>query len=477
MLNSAERADVLAGTNAIDITPKLAALLATIAATRPGATVDASMVGGTWTWSANPFAALYSCRVTLLTGAVTIKMDFNQTLLLLPSHFRWVSLTDTRIQPTQYVTTLPVATRSPGYGLVGTKVAMTTGAGASGGTTLSVASAVGFHEGATVLIDGIELDPSIVHTLDGAISARATSFRFNESPVDTIGAGTIYLKIDREIIVGRVSDAVFHVLQRGSFGTVAASHPDGATAEHLHAFTSEIVKVAGDTVTIADALPRSFAGATVWAGMVDSALDGRFTIDGEFDRDTIAAVAYYGVALPLARRFRMGGGIRLRRAQHGAIILSASSDCSIEIEEIAGCGRPSDKLGGDVWVYGRTRRNLVRVGVGRDGYAGWYIDNKSAGHFQLDGPGEGNVIEIGSLTDGYMLEGQLSGCSGNTVRIGYADTSVGSVIIDRSVPQTNRGAPTSLNSISTATQARFRPPTGDAVSGNAVDMDGRSIRP
>lgn len=474
VLTPAERADVLAGTNAIDLTAKLAQLFADVHAHRPGAVIDASMWRGTVTWTANPWAALTGgCKATLVTGAVTIEKNFNAGPLTLPSHFNWVSLTDTVVRASSEIT---ASLGGPGHGMVQTPVLMTLATGVAAANSVTVAYPSGINVGALVAIDGAEEDPFISHTIAAAIDADDMAVTFNEDISSTIGGSLVYLKIDNEILYGIVSGATFNVSQRGALGTSAAAHAEDATARLMKSFFSHITAIAGSVLTLDDALPRSFTNAYISVGAVGGGIHGRWTLDGRYDRVDTSRF-FHGLSLPLARGFRTsGGGINIRNVPAGGLTLFAARDCVVELDEVRFVGKPAVGLGGDIWCYGAAKRNVIRCRSGRQGYCAWYIDYKSNGHFLLDGLAEDNRIEIGSITDGYILEGQISGGRGNTVNLGYADTTTSSVILDHSTPQTAINATCELNSIVTNAQKTLRAPTGDAAGNNLVSFNGRSVR-
>jgi hypothetical protein len=484
VLTDAERTDVLAGTNAIDITSKLATLLANVNTNRPGAIIDATMVRGTWAWTVNPFAGLPNCKAVLLTGNVTITKDFNEGPITLPSYFEWHALGRTYIQPTSRIATLTVDS-SPGVGMVQPSNVSTTGTGTAGTKTVTAFSAgatAGMNIGAPIAIQGIYADPYVAHTLNGAINSSATAIAFNEDATSTLAGGvgttaTVYIKIDNEIILGTVNDAgAFTATQRGALGTTAASHSNGAAVSAMSAFLSTVTAVAGATITIADNLPLSFTSAYVRVGAIEGGLHGRFTIDGQFDRANIGSF-FQGLPLTLTRWFRASGGIRILNCMHGGLFLFGAQDCTLEIDEISGCGRPADNLGASLWVFGRNYRNNVKVRLAKDGYGACFIDNKSNSYswYALEGPAEHNRVEIGMVLE-HKLESQTSGSPNNTLTIGHASTTVAGALVDYGVPQVNVTPPCSGNSIVTASQATERAPTGLALGNNLVSINGRSIR-
>ncbi|MCR5870672.1 MULTISPECIES: phage tail fiber protein [unclassified Sphingomonas] len=443
VLTPAERADVMSGTNSIDITAKFKALLEWVEANRPGAEIDATMVRGTWHWSVNPFADLYRCRAKLRLGSVVITKDVNTNVtgggpIKLPSNLS-IEAQRVTIRASAKITTLSENT-APAIGVVQSHVWQTYVTGTAGASTLTAQFAGGIQPGARLLILAHDEDSYIEHTLDGALGTGTGAIAFNETASTTLGTSNlVYLLIGSEIVEVSASGGSFTMTGRGMFGTAAEAHADNAVVKALVGGIYNVVSKDGTTITIAETLARSFTNSVGFFGMVDTSLTN-IDIDGTYDR-TSGWAQFAALALPIAKRFTVTGA-RLSRGSHGGVIAFGSTGCSFDFDLISGCGKPADNLGSSIWVFGRNdniRMNIRRI---EDGYIGWAIDNKSYGisYFAADGPNRACWLTIGLITS-HDVEGELSGSTNCSVQTGVAETARAVIVYDGQ-PQTTEPVPT-----------------------------------
>lgn len=422
-LTAAERADVLAGTNAIDITTKFATLVSNLAANEPGATLDASMVTGTWTWTSDPFnpgGELGSAPITVRLGDVTIKKNFNAGGIILPSHFTLEMGPKTKFAPTIKIDSIP-GDANPSVGMLMTHLAGSnslSGTNGSAVVTLDFAYAGRVNVGARLAIFGMEALTQNAVAISGAISSSATSITLASDVTDEIG-GVVYLKIDSEIIKGSVTGTTMTVSQRGANGTTAASHADGATATQMVSRIYKIVAKSGTSVTLDSALDRSLTGATWRCGSVDTRIIGSGTIDGELNRADAASNNWLCISSTLSENLEIRGGVRLLGGDHGGLNLTGCRNANVEIDQVAGCGMPADGLGSSLWLFGDVADCRVRIRNVDDGSLGVAIDNKSFGTFEygLIKSSERNIVEIGSITN-HDYSYNISASHNNVLRIG-----------------------------------------------------------
>lgn len=457
VLTSAERVDVLAGTNAIDITAKLAALLSSVGTNYPGGIVDASMVRGTWTWTADPFNGLYVLPVTLRTGRVTIKKNFNPGPVRLPSLFHW-SCENTVVQPTVTITSITDGS-SPATGLLQTTLLGATCSGTAAGTTATLAfgsDAGRLTAGCRIGFPGFAEYTPIQHVLDGNIDASVTSFSLTSagSPSTTIGNSTVYLKIDSEIVRGTVSVDGLSVssVTRGVHGTTAASHTSGATVALMVTRTYEILSVSGTTLTLDAALPYTFSGLVATVGSVNTRISGSLVIDGQYDRVANGAYVWSGLGTTLSNGLWVEGDIDIINCAHGGVFQMGTKNARIRGRRLYKCGRPSVPLGASIWGFGGGLQNHIEFDFADEGYAAIVLDNKSFGVSGLGivGGEAQSVYKIGNTATHDALC-EISGCNNNLL------------IFDRVSPDLD--GPNFDNSLSSGQTA-----TAANATGNTVEM-------
>lgn len=422
-LTETERADVLAGINRRDITGKLADLLAWVHNNEPGGVVDARAVRGRWRWSSNPFTELPICRARLLTGSVEVTKDFNRGAITIPSEFAW-QMTDTRIAPSQRISAL-LTDASPAAALVQTHVQSVWCSGEVGQRWIKLryaSDASRLSVGAPIALMGLQPFPAITHRLASNLDPSATRFAIAEpaEAARTIGSSSVYLRIGSEILHGAVSPngSTVAVSSRGALGTTPSAHNRGSTIQLMVSKVFIVQEIANGRVRLDQSLPFTFQSAIGRAGAYRSRLEGRFTIDGAFDRRRSDVVIYHGLATTLSAGFYASGDFQITNCPHGGFFQMGAMGAVVEGNAIRGCGRPDLDLGAAVWSFGGGRNNQVSFSELADGHLALAIDNKSYGvpfYGLVDGE-RGSTYRFGRVSN-FEYSVEVSGASDNSVMI------------------------------------------------------------
>lgn len=476
-LSTAQQADVLNATNALDITEEIADLLADV---EEGTTVDARMLRGEVTWAGSPLNALHTKAIRFLTGDVHLTMDFNDTGgLRLPSKFHW-HMQGTLLTPTIKLENLGGTNwpndNSPSMGLIQTYFAGEgrTCSGTSGASTIVVSDATGIHLGTRIAILGINLDTSLSYTLNGAINSSVTALALSGSMASQIDPMFGHILIDSEIIRGLYTtaggfDATYTALSgRGKLGTTAASHSHGATVTVLQSQLYTVVGISGTTLTLNSTLPRTFSSASFRFGSVGSRLSGWGEIDAEVDRNDPPANVINCFGATLASRLRVDGQISLRRGGVAGVMLRGTKDCHAHFDVIDRCGNPSNGLGASSWFFGGNYDSSLTARHVSDGNISLAVDNKSAGvtSMGLDLP------NVRCHSDFRTVEGHVNGiditASHDGVHIiGYSDTSAAAIGIFDSADQ-SAAIPALGNYVRVERQKTYRALAGNSLSDNTI---------
>lgn len=470
-LSDAEKADVLTGENSIDITSKIAQFLSKAPA---GATLDARALNRTVTWTSSPFAGLPSLPVTLLTGNVTIKANFNLFNFRLPSNFEW-NMAGTTITPSVKLNAIRSDT-SPATGMVETYISSGTCSGTGGTPRITVSSASGIYPGAAIGILGINAYAPITHTLGVSISASDNSFKFGESTASTINGSLVYIKIDDEIMRVIVTNGVAAVQQRGALGTNAAAHSISASAVLMNTKVFKVVSVSGLVVTTDAPMPFTFKNSTFRAGAIGVKITGSGLIDGAYNPADPPSGIWHCLSTTLGTNCSSEAGLKISRGVHGGLILFGARECNFQVGEITNCGNVANGFGGSLWIFGQNLNNFVNVLKISSCNSGPLIDDKSSGvsGYGIDQPGSGNRITVGRITDcriGY----DITGCTNNTIDIAYCDVSAHTGGIFTSGSQTVTPNIATGNSVTIGFEKTPRKPTGNSLAGNQIVIAGKAI--
>lgn len=488
VLTPDERMDVLSGRNRIDLTRKFTDLLTRVAADMPGATIDCTAWRGTVTWTDNPFARVPRLSATLLTGAVTIRKDFAQGPIYVPSHLHW-RMSGTQIRPLQPLTAIQLDA-SPANAMVMSWMTTVLFDGRAGARTLTL-TAPGFAQfitaGAQIgLLAAVAFD-AIEQTLARGLTAGATTLTFADpaSAGASLGAGpgsgstsTVFLRIGTEILQcavdhqGRVSR-----VERGVQGTRAAAHPAGSRVTPMTTRRYVVTGASGTSVSLDGPLPRDFVGGRAVVGSVDARLSGDFVIDGEHRPGSMASGVWLALSSVLGTRFMVEGAGVLRRTPHGGFMQWGCRDVRVEGALIEDCGRPDRDLGAAIWGFGGGSGNRVRFGRVRGGHIGVALDNKSYGipfYGMIDGEtgGDYRVDEMENVEHSVSI----SGCSGNRVVIGRLNAGAVMPDFDDAVSsrQTTQAVVSQGNTVVIETTSAVPQARGRDARRNRVTVNGRA---
>ena len=479
VLTDAERLDVILGTNAIDITDKLGALISYLAANAPGSILDASRVTGTWVWTSdplNPGGELGAANITLKLGAVTIRKNFNSGSIVIPSFFTLDIRSRTKFGPTIKIDAIP-GDSNPSVGMFSTHTVGSNGLSGTSGSpvvTLDYSYDGRVNAGALLAIFGVEPYSNNTVAISGAISSGATTIALSTDITDEM-AGLIYIKIDDEIIKGSATGTSMTVTQRGANGTTAASHADGATVVQMITRIYRVVSKSGTAVTLDANLDRSLTGASWRCGSVGSRIIGGGLIDGELNRSDPAANNWHCLASTLSADFHVSGGLRLAGGDHGGINLTGCRNYDISLDRIYKCGMPGSLLGSSIWLFGDVADGHLYVRNVDDGSLALAIDNKSFGSIEygLLKSSERNHVEIGSITN-HLASYNLSATHRNTVHIGLNMAPGG--VLDGGDSQLITGIPCIGNSVIVGAQPNHAGLQIANPADNFVSINGKSWR-
>jgi hypothetical protein len=435
-LTAAERSDLLAGANRRDITDSVAGLLAWVHTNEPGGVVDARAVRGRWRWSSNPFSELPVCRARLLTGSVEITKDFNQGPVTIPSEFAW-QMDDTRFAPSQEISALRTDA-SPAAALVQTHVQSVWCNGEVGQRWLQLrypSDAGRLSIGAPIALMGLQPFPAITHRLASNLDISSTQIAIAEpaEAARTIGDSSVYLRIGSEILQGTVSanGSTVAVESRGALGTTPSTHNRGSTIQLMVSRVFLVQEIANGRVRLDQPLPFSFQSGIGRVGAYRSRLEGRFTIDGAFNRRRSDVVTYHGLATTLSRGFFASGDFLITNCPHGGFIQMGAMEAVVRGSAIRGCGRPDLDLGAAVWGFGGGRDNEIDFSELADGHLALAIDNKSFGvpfYGLVDGE-RGSTYRFGRVSN-FEYSVEVSGASDNSVTINDLGRGIASPAYD-----------------------------------------------
>jgi hypothetical protein len=461
VLTPDERADVLSGRNAIDLTSKFTALLRRAASEGTGVTVDCRAWRGQVIWTADPFAQVARLPGSLLTGQVTIRKDFAQGPILIPSHMTW-RMSGTEIRPLRPFRSI-LTDSSPASAMLMSWMTTILFDGRAGERELTM-TLEGFARyvvpGAQIGIFGAEPYPAIDMFLGRDMSSSDEGLTFSEpagvapslggAPGGS-GSSLVFLKIDAEIVQGYV-DALGRVsgLKRGLQGTMAARHAAGARVVLLTTRRHVVTGVSGRRVTLDTPLTRDFVEGRAVVGSVGARLSGTFVVDGEQSPAAEDAGVWMAVSSVLGTRFTMDGAGVLRRASHGGFMQWGCRDSRVQGAAIEDCGRPGRGLGSAIWGFGGGSGNRVTFDRVKGGHLGVALDNKSYGvpfYGMIDGE-TGGDYRIGEMID-VEHSVAISGCSGNRVWIGRLNPGAAMPDFDDVVSsrQTTRPVPSVGNDV------------------------------
>lgn len=478
VLTDAEVADVLAGTNLIDITAKIKTLISTAP---EGAYVDCSMLNGVVTLTSTLFTD-HTKRIYLDTGFAEIRNEFNDSGgHRIPSFCTWEM--NGKVAPTTKLNNPGGATfanvTSPALGMVQTYwggVGRTCG-GTSAGTSLVVSDATGIHVGTRIAILGILADTTLTYTLTNAETSGATTLELTGAMADEIepmlGNFLIGTEIVRGLYTGGSIDAsaagfTGEPSGRGMYGTTAASHSATDVVTVLQSQLATVTAMAGTTLTIDQPLARTFTGAYFRFGAVNARLTGIGEIDGEMNRSDPSTNVWECFASTLGSGCTADGRLRLRRGATGGIMLRGCKECNFYFDLIEGCGVPGSGLGASVWFFGGNYDCTVNARHVHDGNIAVAPDNKSAGvtSMGLDQPNFRCVSHFDEVTS-HINGIDITGSHDGVHVIGHCQTSAAAIGIFDSTPQSDAIA-SAGNYVRVETQDTYRAIVGNALANNTI---------
>jgi hypothetical protein len=434
------------------------------------------------------FYGIHTLPVKFRTGNATFSKNFNNGSLKIPSFCTW-EMDGTTIEPTTSITSIPGV--SPYTALLETWHTQTTCTGS--GTSYTLANADGVHVGSIIAING--LNPQYQFgalTLGADIASGATSLTIYSGGVAVsdsyLGSGWVTVRIDNGVDI----EFVRGVLEGSGVLNLAASTPESGRAKNgttARAWTAgdqilvyassvrTVTAVVGNVVTL-DSAPEYAIAATnpCYFGAVNSAITGRGHIDGGYDNVTTLSSLWSCLSTVLSNRFEIGPEVSLAHAVHGGFFAAGTRNLRGRPALIEWIGKSGSGLGASVWLFGNNRDGEFSCGRITNGNIALAADDKSSGfgYYGLDTPNDNMIGTIGSVIAhvvGIDITASIdcfwdvlySECSGSH---GGLFTGSGQ----------HAGVSPARSGFRVAKMHTFRAPTGNALTGNVVMLEGKTGR-
>jgi hypothetical protein len=479
ILTDAEAADVLSGTNSIDISAKIAAAITALATSDPGFTLDMSMLNGSdITVTQDWFAGLAVAKGRIVTGAVKLLVNFNNMNFRLPSHMIW-DARGTKIESSTTITAVANGEGGIGY-LVNTFVG---GAGrtcsSTTSNTITVSDASGIEVGTTIAVFGTQRDFIFSGiTLGSAINSTATSIPI--SGASTIDPALVMLRFTgTEYVYGLLSGGTFDASVsgggRGKLGSTATSHLNGAAVLVLQSMVRTVIAKSGNVLTLDADVDITFSNAEFRFGTVGSRIVGDLQIDGKDNKGAASSASWSCLGGTLSADLSVVGSIKLIGGGTGGYMLMGARRPYIDIDSIDLCGRPASSLGASGWLFGSCTDVNIRVRRTSNGNISNAVDNKSSGLFSM-GLWQPNYRFhiVHDVVLSHKTAHDVTASSDGYCGSSYADCSVGLAGIFDGLPQ----APAAITPTGVTIEVKgcktFYPPTGTSLGGtrNIVRIGG-----
>lgn len=273
----------------------------------------------------------------------------------------------------------------------------TTGTVAASSTSLTVASATNIERGSVVGILAAAGRSTTQFTTITAGLGTGDSTIPVASTTRMETSGTIYLIVDNEIIsYNGISGSTLQNVQRGRFGTAAATHSNGATIGYAEIHITTVASISGTTVTLNDAAAFGVTSATVTVGAVNPVIEG-VEIDGAREAESLTSVSLSLIQFDTARAGRIHNCV-LRGGDYSAIgIREGSRDCVVDGNDLRDCGE-AGVLGAVVQLFRGCQRNRVtNNSVTGTCHIGIYIDDRTSTADAWDAACNDNIVEHNNI--------------------------------------------------------------------------------
>lgn len=453
ILTDAEAADVLAGTNSIDITAKIKAQIAAQSAAFPGSTLDLTALNGDVIVTDDWFAGLHTVNLRIKIGNPRIYKEYNSPggPFKRPSLLKW-DWAGVEFHPLTPIVTMNNTQTDSERAMISSWLGSGTATGSFNNKVVALSTVTGAHVGSEVAILGVHVDETIQYPLAGSITSSATSFNLTGSTTHTIHDTPVYLQVDSETIYCTVTAAgAVTVITRGANGTTAASHTSGTVAFWMNAFVSYITAISGFNVTLNSAPQANFTGAEFWIGAYSHHITGYGLIDGEFVEATGDADAFFmGIGSVLSRHCTIDAtGLDIRNTPFAGIFEHGPMDNHLRVRTITKCGRSGSGLGGSAWILGSGRRTHIVADHFESCANTGFIDDKSesGGKLGIEQPCDDCSITVASAT--LMIGGpEISGSRNCRFDIGHLDSYTAGTIANND-SQTTGPIPNTTNNVIT----------------------------
>lgn len=399
--------------------------------------VDASNpLLGTQTLTANPFTGV-NPPAAIIFGSYTVQYDPVAFVIAVPSDTRLI-FHDTVLKSTR-------TDGAGGGGLLTSAVYNVTGTISRGSKSLMVSDASKAQVGSVVAVFGAIGGLSGQGQFGNQSTLTTSSMDLRDSSLNvasTIGFGSFgstmdeYLLIDKEIVSYAEGNATsFTAVRRGLFGTREATHAKGARVYALGALVTEVKKMSGNTLTLADEATFSVTNATVQIGSTNISIEGNPTFDGNYtDTSQVVPSPVYGVYGFLASHLSTSAACKFQSFPHVGVLINAGWKNNI-YGQFRRIGRPNALLGFDVILYQQSKYNYVKTTYHEAGNYMFATDDRSTNTTIYSGPSAYNVADIGptigttQYVEGIDIEG---GGADNKVTVGSISTSGAAIQITSS---------------------------------------------
>ena len=377
-----------------------------------GGVIDARSFTGTQTFGSDIFASRSKPFVLMLGNAI-YEIDMSTYSLSLNSHQK-IEMYGTTFQPDVDGTTAT----SAGQGFITPEIFQTTGTATSGSSTMTLASTTNLEVGCIIALDGGQgtFGSDTSSTLSSGISDSDTSIPLSDASYFSAVPYTII--IGSEIITGttKVGNSLTGVT-RGAYGTTAVSHSSSDPVTFSNYWRGIVESISGSTITLSGNVTTSVTNARVLFGSTNISITGTGVFNGrQFRAGADPSANVYGIYFNYASSCHVGDDITFKNWDHGGIAL-VSSWYNYVGGSYFGNGRPSDSLGGNIWLFRSSSFNVINPQRITDSWGGIFIDDRTGTLNLADGSCNKNTINCSFINTESTCLG-LSGVSQNVAYLG-----------------------------------------------------------
>lgn len=305
-----------------------------------------------------------------------------------------------------------------------TRTFSTSGSIAKDAYTLTVADATGFKVGTLIGIEcagGLNIYQST--TLVGAVDAtQTTGFQFaDKKGFQSYSVGHGLLIVDNEIISYSSMDVngVLGGIVRGLLGSAPAAHSAGAQIGISSRHVTEIINVAGNTITLLNKAKFTATGANVLCGgQRTKVLD----INVKGARQNNASGHRWSPFRMTLHRFAEAN-YYVENSENGAYLQnSCENKVNLRAKDVSKTG--TGKIGAAIWCYQGSNNNELNLKIVGDCWCGVVVDDRSNIATEWIAECVGNYGTITGNFNNYDIVTPLNStllnitaCGGNTFKV------------------------------------------------------------